>query len=204
MQMLKSKAFTLVEIIIAIAIASAVGLLIIIFLQNATKGYYQSHLKFIADSEAQLLIEYCKRDLSTSCKIETDDDYITKPMLKVTKQGDGGIWEFFKFDRFENGKPKAVKVRYIYDADSAIFKREVGGKVVRVWNGITYFLVKYYGLMPHHRYFYQINLEVTVGEDGITKKSERFRIVTSVESKYENNLVSFAGWLKNPSSQISE
>lgn len=202
MRMLKIKGFSLVELMIVVAIIGLVLFVVMSIFQRTNKSFYQGQLKFIADSEAQLLIEYIKRDLSMACKLENSSSHLKDSVVKWDEAKKE--WEFYKFDQYIDGKPETNKIKYKYDVDAHTVTRFYDGNPMRVWQGVTYFFIHYYGLLPQHRFFYNINLEITVGEENPTAKSESLFIVTSVESKYENTLVNFPGWLKNTSSVIEK
>jgi hypothetical protein len=136
--------------------------------------------------------------------VETDEHYLTEQIIHYSGNSSGGTWTFQKFEEYVDGTPKSVEIEYDFDADNMTLTRSVKGKVMKQWEGVTWFFIRYYGLLPQHRYFYRIELELVAGEDGITKEQERFMLVTSVESRYENTLVNFAGWIVNPASKIEE
>ena len=198
------KAFTLVEMMMVVAVISLIAGVFYFFLQRTNRTFYQNQLKYIIDSEAQLLVEYVKRDLSMSCKNESASNYLTESIIDHSESGDIKTWDFYKFHKYEDGKPLIKKVRYTYDSEDLTVVRELEGEKDIEWNDVVNFYITYYGLLPHHRYFYNIQLEISMGEEGASKKSEVFRIATSVESKYENHLVNFPGWLKNPNSVTVE
>lgn len=205
MQMFKiKKGFTLVEIMIAISILALVGIGAMNFFQSTTRSFYQGQLKYIADSETQILIEYVKRDLAMACRLESDAKYLTESIIKTEDNGEKKTWSFEKFDEYIDGVPKVKQVKYTHDANLKRVTREYEGRNPKHWDDIETFYVNYYGLLPHHRYFYNIQVEVKVGDDAGPRKSEIFRVQTSVESKYENHLVNFPGWLKNPNSITSK
>jgi len=198
------KAFTLIEMLIVVAIISLIAGIFYFFLQRTNRTFYQNQLKYIIDSEAQLLIEYVKRDLSMSCKNESVSNYLTESIIDHNKSGNTESWNFYRFNDYKDGKPLIKKVKYIYDSEKFKVIREFEGQKDIEWVDVVNFYITYYGLLPHHRYFYNIQLEIKMGEEGASKKSEVFRIATSVESKYENHLVNFPGWLKNPNSLTVE
>jgi|GEM_PF-5860423 len=198
----RKKGVTLVELMIVIVLVIVVASIANFFFQRTLRSFHQGQYKFIVDSEAQLLIENLKRDLAMSCKLETGADYLTEPIFHFDPSKNE--WSWYRFSEYESGEPKAKSVVYVFDEDEFTVTRKFEGSRERVWEGVEFFKLHYYGLLPQHRYFYNIQLEIKIGEDVAGKKSETLRLTTSVESKYENHLVNFPGWMKNESSTITD
>ncbi|MFA7577642.1 MAG: type II secretion system protein [Candidatus Muiribacteriota bacterium] len=196
------KGFTLIEIMIVVAIFALVGIVLMNIFQQTNRTFYQGQLKNIVDSEAQLLIENLKRDLSMSCKIETSANYRTESILNVRDISGGKEVIFGKFHSYEKGKPIAKKVKYTYDSNTKTVTREYDNERPRIWEGIESFTLHYYELLPHHRKFYNIQVLFEIGHEVGKLKKEKIMFATSVESRYENHLVNFPGWIKNPDSVI--
>ncbi len=198
----KKRGITFVELMIVIVIIIILASIVNFFFQRTLRSFHQGQYKYIVDSEAQLLIENLKRDLAMSCKLENGTDYLLEPIFHFDTAKNE--WSWYRFDEYENGEPKAKSIKYTFDEDKLTVKREFEGSKPRVWEGVEFFKLHYYGLLPQHRYFYNIQLEIKIGKDIASKKSETLRLTTSVESKYENHLVNFPGWMKNESSTITD
>ncbi|MGM0607977.1 MAG: PilW family protein [Candidatus Muiribacteriota bacterium] len=198
------KGFTLVELMIVVAIFGLVGIIILNIFQRTQRTFYQGQLKNIVESEAQLLIENLKRDLAMSCRLEADGNKLVDSILDIQDTSDGKTVSFSRFIKYESGVPVSKKVSYIYNSDNNTVTRHFEGESSRTWEGVESFTLHYYGLLPHQRYFYNIQALFRVGHDTGKLRSEKMMIATSVESRYENNLVNFPGWIRNPNSYISE
>ncbi len=202
----RSGAFTVMEVVIVAMISVFAFGVIYMFWARTQENFMQGNFKYAVQHEAQKLMEMIRQDLLQSCKIVKDETAAAVPV--VNKIGDS--WSFLKFNsEFVKGRPLAERVTYelkkaggkVYrlverDSQSALAKNEnvqVAQKVVDIQinpytlNGLKYF---------------QLKIKVGVSAEETHIRSEELTLITTVESRFDNNYINQKGWNDNIQTKI--
>lgn len=190
--------FTVVETLVAtvlLAVLIAAGYK---FFIGGQRSYNQSQYQYRVQHEAQKLIEWVKLDLLHACKFEMAD-----PLLAIS----GSTYQWFRFvDRFDGDRPLPATVRYTFNPAERTVIREAdagpGSGSLEAGRDIEEFRIVPY--MLNGRYFYRIEVLARVDVAETNAYGVEVRLLASVESRYDNNLLSQAGWIDNPQTGLKK
>lgn len=186
------RGFSIVEVIVAGAMMALVIGVGYKFIVSSSRSFSQGQFKYRVQHEAQKVIEYVKLDLLHSCKVKLDD-----PLLV----GDGTSWSFLKFtDLVENdARPVPAKVTYEFDkAAGTVARVAEGAGAGRIVVGKD---IKNFAILPYYlneRYYFRVEVTAAVDVAETGAYGETVELRTSVESRFENNLMNHVGWIDNP------
>ncbi len=192
------RGFTIVEVVIAGAMMALVIGVGYKFFASSQRSFTQGQFKYRVQHEAQKLIEWVKLDLLHSCKAKLDD-----PILVV----DGDTYSFLKFTELveDDKNPVPAKVTYTFDpAKKQVTRRTegAGGGLIVAGKDIQAFRIVPYYLNTRYYFRIEVTASVDVAETGAY--GERVELRTSVESRFENNLVNHVGWVDNPQTGLKK
>lgn len=169
------------------------------FLISSQRSFVQGGFKYEVQHEAQKLIEYVKLDLLHSCKNRMDE-----PILTVN----GDEYQFLRFTEvIENdANPVPALVTIVYDKAARTVTRKSegagGGGTLVIGKDIQAFRIIPYYLNARYYFRIEVTASVDVAETGAYGESVELR--TSVESRFENNLLSHVGWIDNPQTGLKK
>jgi hypothetical protein len=166
------------------------------FFISSQRSFQQGEAKYKIQHEAQMVVEQLKVDLLHAGKREISDPTIV---------GSGNSWSFLRFyDVWDSTHPILTKVTYNYSPSAKTVTRIVADgpdKGTReVGEGITEF-----NLMPYFlngRYYFRVEVAAKVDKSATTSYDMEVILKTSIESRYENNLLLQAGWINNPQTVV--
>ncbi|OQA79645.1 MAG: hypothetical protein BWY32_01586 [bacterium ADurb.Bin243] len=147
-----------------------------------------------------------RQDLLQSCKIVKDETGAAMPV--VNKLDD--TWSFLKFNsELVQGRPLVEKVTYDFkksegkvyrlverDAQSALAKSE--NKVIAL--KVVDFQINPYTL--NGLKYFQLIIKVGVSAAETHIRSEELTLITTVESRFDNNYINQKGWNDNIQTKI--
>lgn len=168
------------------------------FFVASSRSFSQGQFKYRVQHEAQRLIEQVKLDLLHSCK-----ERLADPILV----GDGASYSFLKFtDQVDaDANPVPAKVTYAYDAAASTVTRVTeGAGAGRLVVGKD---IKRFAILPYYlnqRYYFRIEVTAAVDVAETGAYGEKVELLTSVESRFENNLMSHVGWIDNPQTGLKK
>jgi len=192
------RAFTIVEVIVAGAMMALVIGVGYKFFVSSQRSFTQGQFKYRVQHEAQKLIEYVKLDLLHSCKAKLDD-----PVLVV----DGDTYTFLKFTEVidDDKNPVPAKVTYAFDkAKKTVTRKSEGAGEGLIVAGKD---IQAFRILPYHlnsRYYFRVEVSAAVDVAETGAYGERVELRTSVESRFENNLVNHVGWVDNPQTGLKQ
>lgn len=190
--------FTVIEVLVAtVLLAVLIGAGYKFFI-GGSRSYSQSQFQYRAQHEAQKLIEWVKLDLLHACKYELAD-----PILTIG----ANTWTLNRFvDLFDGDRPKPVQVTYTFDPASRIVTRTADGGPatgsIEAGRDIEEFRIIPY--MLNGRYFFRIEVMARVDVAETNTYGVEVQLRASVESRYDNNLLSQAGWIDNPQTGLKK
>ena len=195
----KPRGFTIVEVVVAGAMLSLLTVVGYKFFISSQRSFTQGQFKYRVQHEAQKLIEWVKLDLLHSCKSRLDE-----PILTVN----GDEYGFLRFTEAIEGdaKPIPVQVTYAYDKAARAVKRssegeggsgsQVVGKDIQAFRIVPYYL--------NERYYFRIEVTAAVDVTETGAYGEIVELRTSVESRFENNVIADVGWIDNPQTGLKK
>ncbi len=200
------RAFTVMEVVIVAMISVLAFGVIYMFWARTQENFMQGNFKYLIQHEGQKLIEMIRQDLMQSCKIVKDETAASVPV--VNKIGDS--WSFLKFNsELIKGRPLAERVTYefnkgegkIYrlierDSQSALPKNENKAIARKVMD----FQINPYTL--NGLKYFQLKIKVGVGASETNIRSEELTLITTVESRFDNNYLNQKGWNDNIQTKI--
>jgi len=207
----QSKAFTVVEVVIVAMIAVFALGAIYMFFARTQENFRQGNYKYIVQHEGQKLIDYVRQDLIQSCKYVANEGDIGVPV--VNRAGD--TWSFCKFNSefassgSEAGQPIPEKVSYEFERSSGIIYRNVMRAAVSslakserlvIARKVIDFSINPYTL--NGLKYFQIKAKVGVAEAETHVRGEELVLVTSVESRFDNNYIKQKGWNDNRQTKL--
>jgi len=192
-------------VIVAMISVFAFGV-IYMFWARTQENFMQGNFKYILQHEGQKLIEMIRQDLLQSCKIVKDETGAAMPV--VNKLDD--TWSFLKFNsELVQGRPLVEKVTYDFkksegkvyrlverDAQSALAKSE--NKVIAL--KVVDFQINPYTL--NGLKYFQLIIKVGVSAAETHIRSEELTLITTVESRFDNNYINQKGWNDNIQTKI--
>ncbi len=200
------RAFTVMEVVIVAMISVFAFGVIYMFWARTQENFMQGNFKYILQHEGQKLIEMIRQDLLQSCKIVKDETGAAMPV--VNKLDD--TWSFLKFNsELVQGRPLVEKVTYDFkksegkvyrlverDAQSALAKSE--NKVIAL--KVVDFQINPYTL--NGLKYFQLIIKVGVSAAETHIRSEELTLITTVESRFDNNYINQKGWNDNIQTKI--
>jgi len=165
----------------------------------------------LVQHEGQKLIDYVRQDLIQSCKYVANEGDIGVPV--VNRAGD--TWSFCKFNSefassgSEAGQPIPEKVSYEFERSSGIIYRNVMRAAVSslakserlvIARKVIDFSINPYTL--NGLKYFQIKAKVGVAEAETHVRGEELVLVTSVESRFDNNYIKQKGWNDNRQTKL--
>jgi hypothetical protein len=200
------RAFTVMEVVIVAMISVLAFGVIYMFWARTQESFMQGNYKYLIQHEGQKLIEMIRQDLMQSCKIVKDETAAAVPV--VNKIGDS--WSFLKFNsELVKGRPLTERVTYefnksegkIYrlverDSQSALAKSENRAIAQKVMD----FQINPYTL--NGLKYFQLKIKVGVGVAETNIRSEELTLITTVESRFDNNYLNQKGWNDNIQTKI--
>ena len=200
------KAFTMVEVTL-VAMISVVAFGVIYMFWARTQEYFlQGNFKYLVQHEGQKLIENIKRDLVQSCKIVKNEADIKIPLINQV----GESWSFLKFNsEFKDGRPVPEEITYEFKkAEGKIYRsvRRASFSALakteknQIAQKVTDFQINPYTLNGLKYFQIRIKMGVSAAETHI--RSEELNLITSVESRFDNNYLNQRGWNDNKQTKI--
>jgi len=200
------RAFTVMEVVIVAMISVFAFGVIYMFWARTQENFMQGNFKYILQHEGQKLIEMIRQDLLQSCKIVKDETGAAMPV--VNKLDD--TWSFLKFNsELVQCRPLVEKVTYDFkksegkvyrlverDAQSALAKSE--NKVIAL--KVVDFQINPYTL--NGLKYFQLIIKVGVSAAETHIRSEELTLITTVESRFDNNYINQKGWNDNIQTKI--
>ncbi len=200
------RAFTVMEVVIVAMISVFAFGVIYMFWARTQENFMQGNFKYLIQHEGQKLIEMIRQDLMQSCKIVKDETAASVPV--VNKIGES--WSFLKFNsELVKGRPLTERVTYefnksegkIYrlierDSQSALAKSENRAIAQKVLD----FQINPYTL--NGLKYFQLKIKVGVGAAETHIRSEELTLITTVESRFDNNYLNQKGWNDNIQTKI--
>jgi hypothetical protein len=206
----KREAFTIVEVLVVSAISIIIMGAAYNLLIGTKRQYTQGSFKFDIQMTAQNILEYIKTDLIQSCKLKESDD-----IIKI----DGDTYVFYRFtpelvqpqNSTIGGSPIPERVTYTYDPATQVLTRQEdriqastlkkGARSVIGEKLKSFRIIKY---QLNKRTYFRIELQILATKEQTKGSEEEITLITSIESRFENNYSEQAAWWDNYSTKITD
>jgi len=202
----KYHAFTVMEVVIVAMISVFAFGIIYMFWARTQENFMQGNFKYLIQHEGQKLIEILRQDLLQSCKIVKNETFAAVPVVNKVDNS----WSFLKFNsEFSEGRPLPEKITYEFKkSDGKVYKhieREAESKLPKSENFAIAQKVVEFEINPYTlnglKYF-QLKIKLGVSASQTHIRSEELVLITSVESRYDNNYIRQKGWNDNIQTRI--
>jgi len=202
----RRRAFTVMEVVIVAMISVFAFGVIYMFWARTQENFMQGNFKYILQHEGQKLIEMIRQDLLQSCKIVKDETGAAMPV--VNKLDD--TWSFLKFNsELVQGRPLVEKVTYDFKkSEGKVFRlveRDAQSALAKSENKLIALKVVDFQINPYTlnglKYF-QLIIKVGVSAAETHIRSEELTLITTVESRFDNNYINQKGWNDNIQTKI--
>jgi hypothetical protein len=204
----KRKAFTIVEVLVVATIIVFLLTAIYRLLAGSKKNFIQGGHKLTIQLTGQNLLEYIKTDLIQSCRLNDNDE-----ILKIN----GDTYSFYRFnpeigkasDAVVEGAPVPEKITYAYDSSGQTLTRSEervaysilkAGKSEKIAEHVKSFQIQRYTL--NQKNYFRIEFQLFMTKEETRGTEEEITIVTSMESRFENNDSENATWWNNKHTKI--
>lgn len=207
----RPRGFTVLEVVLVAMIAVIALGVIYMFFARTQENFRQGNFKYIVQHEGQKLIDYVRQDLTQSCKYVSSEADINVPVVNQA----GNAWSFCRFNREfvssgpQAGQPIPEKVSYEFDRASGSIYRNVlrapssalpASERLLIARKVIDFSINPYSL--NGLKYFQIKARIDVSESETHIRSEELVLITSVESRFDNNYIRQKGWNDNRQTRL--
>ncbi len=200
------RAFTVMEVVIVAMISVLAFGVIYMFWARTQESFMQGNYKYLIQHEGQKLIEMVRQDLMQSCKIVKDETAAAVPVVNQI----GDSWSFLKFNgELVKGRPLAERVTYEFNKSEGkiyrLIERDPQSALSKSENRVIAQKVLDFQINPYTlnglKYF-QLKIKAGVGAAETHIRSEELTLITTVESRFDNNYLNQKGWNDNIQTKI--
>lgn len=196
-----TKAFTVMEVVIVAMISVLVLGALYNFWMRTQENFIQGNFKYIVQHEAHKLIDMLRQDILQSCKIIKDETDVKLPVITTI----GDSWSFLKFsNEFVQGKPLVERITYEFKKNEKkvyrLVERNSKSSLAKNENKLIAERIIDLQINPYtlnNLKYFQIKIKAGVSATETHIRGEEFILITSVESKFDNNYLKQPGWIDN-------